>query len=92
MKRLAAICMIFVLLTGCAAEQSPEPQKFQYQFFDTFDTIIQIVGYANTRQEFDAYAQMAHKRFQELHNLFDKFDDHGLENGIAGFLLLVFGG
>ncbi|MBP0962918.1 MAG: FAD:protein FMN transferase [Oscillospiraceae bacterium] len=83
MKRLTAFYLIFVLLVGCFSGCGAQMQKFQYQFFDTFDTIVQIVGYTSTQQEFDAFAQMAHKRFAELHNLFDKFDDHGQNDGIA---------
>ncbi len=74
-----ALCMLPAMLCGCR----PTSQKFQYQFFDTFDTIIQIVGYAQSQQQFDAYAQQAHQRFRQLNDLFDKFDDHGLDCGIA---------
>lgn len=83
MKRLAAICIVLILLVGILSGCGPKQQKFQYQFFDTFDTVIQIVGYAKNQQEFDRYAQQAHQQFIELHNLFDKFDDHGLDNGLA---------
>ena len=34
------------LLTACAQPAKPEPQKYQEQFFDLFDTVTQISGYA----------------------------------------------
>ncbi len=83
MKRILSICLALLLVVLSFTSCSPKQQKFQYQFFDTFDTLIQIVGYAKTQQEFDAYAQQAHARFRQLNDLFDKFDDHGLTNGVA---------
>ncbi|MBR5559708.1 MAG: FAD:protein FMN transferase [Oscillospiraceae bacterium] len=82
MKRILSFCLA-VLMCGCLFGCAPKQQKFQYQFFDTFDTIIRVVGFAKTQEEFDGYAQYAHDRFRRLNNLFDKFEDHGLTNGIA---------
>ena len=82
MKRILSFCLAILLvvsLGGCA----PKQQKFHYQFFDTFDTIIQVVGYAKTQQEFNTYTEFVHERFRQLNDLFDKFEDHGLDNGIA---------
>ena len=84
MKRFISFCMAVLMLvgiTGCSA--APKTEKFQYQFFDTFDTLIQIVGYADSQEEFDVWARQAHERFRQLNDLFDRFDDHGREDGIA---------
>jgi len=85
MKRFVAICLavLLPLLSMTSCQQQKTLTKYQYQFFDTFDTLIQIVGYTETEEQFNTYAQQAHQRFIELNNLFDKFDDHGLTNGLA---------
>lgn len=83
MKRICSLCLAacvaLALFSGCGAKS----QKFQYQFFDTFDTLIQVVGYAQSQEEFDAYAQLAHEEFRRFNELYDKFDDHGRADGIA---------
>ncbi len=85
MKRIISISLAIFLailpLNGCS--NAPKYSKFQFQFFDTFDTLIQIVGYATTAEEFEVYTAQAHDRFLELHALFDRFDDHGQNGGIA---------
>ncbi len=85
MKRIISFCMAIFLailpLSGCS--QNPKHTKFQMQFFDTFDTLIQIVGFAATQEEFEVYSEQAHERFIELHALFDRFEDYGENGGIA---------
>lgn len=89
MKRLAAFCLAIALsllpLGGCQGE--PTQKRYEYQFFDTFDTLVQIVGYTHTPEEFEDYAQLAHNRFVELHNMYDKFESHPGVNGIAAINL-----
>ena len=45
--------------------------KYSGSFFDTFDTLVQLVAYTETEEEFDYYMAMAHERFLELHQLYD---------------------
>lgn len=83
MKRFLSFWLAMALLflsTGCAAKKT---EKYQYQFFDTFDTLIRLVGYAQTEEEFNLRAEQAHERFAELNDLFDRFDSHGRQDGIA---------
>ena len=95
MKRLIALllgfCCIFSLLfSGCegqeaAGSSSAVPAevytKYQAQFFNSFDTIIQIIGYTETEEEFQGYAAMAEEEFLRLNNLFDRFHEYeGINN------------
>ncbi len=80
---LAAV-FTFTMLTGCQKEEPPteqEYEKYTYTFFDTFDTVTQVVGYAKTEEEFNGYAEHIHERMQKLHKLYDKYNDYeGINN------------
>lgn len=55
--------------------------KYSYEFMGTFDTMIQIIGYAPSKDVFMEMAQKGQERFEELHRLFDIYHDYpGLNN------------
>ena len=56
--------------------------RYSTQFYDTFDTIIQVIGYAKTQEEFEGYAGTIHQRFQELSQLYDRFYEYSGVNNI----------
>lgn len=70
-----------LLLVGCntaknqqsPAASQPEAKKFSTQFFGTFDTVIQVVGYAPDQAAFQGHAQAIQERFGELSRLYDRF-------------------
>lgn len=66
-----------LFLNGC----QPKYTKYSESFFDTFDTMTQVVGYTETEEEFKGYIQKIHQRFEELHILYDKYNDYdGINN------------
>ena len=86
MKRLTALMAAAVLLllifTGCQKKvPESEYKKYNDTFFETFDTITQVVGYTKSEQEFKTYFDKIHARFEELHKLYDKYNDYeGINN------------
>jgi len=55
--------------------------KYTDSFFDTFDTVVTVVAYTKSEQEFRAYFDKIHARFQELHRLFDIYNNYeGINN------------
>jgi len=55
--------------------------KYSYEFLGAFDTVIQFVGYAKSEQEFETMVKAGQKRFEELHKLFDIYNDYeGINN------------
>lgn len=69
---------IFTALTACIDKK---PKQYGYEFFDTFDTIVQVIGYSESEKEFSEYAKYTHDRFSELHKLFDIYNDYkGVNN------------
>jgi len=83
MKKIISIILIGILtmsiLTGC--EKSPAYGKYTDSFFDTFDTITQIVGYTQTEEEFQGYVDKIHNRMLDLHKIYDKYNNYeGINN------------
>lgn len=73
---LALLFIIFKM-----KEPESEYKKYNDTFFDTFDTITQVVGYARSEEEFKAYFERIRTRFEELHKLYDKYNDYkGINN------------
>lgn len=83
MKKIIPIIVIGILigsiLVGC--EKAPVYNKYSDSFFDTFDTITQIVGYTQTEEEFKANVDKIHIRMLDLHKLYDKYNTYdGINN------------
>jgi thiamine biosynthesis lipoprotein len=80
LKYILSIIIIASQLASCGASDAPY-EKYSYEFFGTFDTIIQISGYTQSQREFDKYSSYAYKRFNELHKLYDNYETYdGINN------------
>lgn len=83
-KQIALILMFILLLSGCSSESRSaysEYEKYSDTFFDSFDTIIQVVAYTKSEEEFNQYFEQIRNRFQELHRQYDIYNSYeGLNN------------
>lgn len=82
MKKRFLYVLIFALslsfLSGCS--QNPY-KRYEASFFDTFDTLTQVIVYAESEEEFEKSMEQIHGRFLELHKLFDKYKNYeGINN------------
>ena len=69
---LAALLVpVIMLLPGTRATAE---KRFSNHFFDTFDTVVTLIGYAPDQQTFDAAFQLVQDRFTYLHRVFDKYN------------------
>lgn len=76
---LLILCLLLLLPAGCSS--GSQYKKYSYEFLDTFDTVIQVMGYCKNQGEFDAWAKKAQARFVELNRLYDMYDDYdGVSN------------
>lgn len=56
-------------------------KKYSYFFLGTFDTMIEISGYTKSQEEFENMAIKVQNRFEELHKLFDIYNEYdGINN------------
>ena len=95
MKR-TALCLsallLLCLLGGCgpsapvqAAAPSAQPasslERHSVVFMDTFDTVISLIGFAESEEAFNRQAAVAHQLFVDLHKRFDcynSYEDEGI--------------
>lgn len=83
MKRKTSFILMTLILvlsiSGCSDQVVYN--KYSNSFFDSFDTITQVIGYTKTQEEFDQYSLEIHDRFLELHKLYDKYNNYdGINN------------
>ena len=80
----AAVLASVLLLTGCLAGSDPQPEwsRYRISYTDTFDTIVQIVGYTRTGDEFDQYAEEAHELLLYYNQLFDRYNSYDGVNNV----------
>ena len=79
---ITAILIMLLILPGCNNTAENEYGKYSDSFFDTFNTMIQVVGYTKSQQEFDLYLERIHLRYQELHKLYNIYNNYEGVNNI----------
>jgi len=82
---LALLLSVLLIITaGCTfggETGSGGYNKYSYEFTGAFDTVIQFMGYAESEEQFEAFAKKGQARFEELHKLFDVYHDYeGISN------------
>lgn len=78
---LTALVLAASLLSGCGGAQTGYT-KYRGDFFDTFDTVITVMAYARSEEEFNDILDTAHENFLELHKLFDIYHDYEGQSNI----------
>ncbi len=80
MRRLLPLVLaLALLLCGCGGPTGPE--KYQRTYWEAFDTVTTITGFADSQEEFDAVAQQVFDELYGYHQLFDIYNDYaGLNN------------
>lgn len=75
MKRIAAILLIIAaLITGAGCTQGDA--KYQYVFFDVFDTVTELTIYAKDEAAAADAARAAHERLIYLNRLYDIYNEY----------------
>lgn len=82
-KKVISVLLLtmILLVTGCNSRPKIKYNKYTGSILDVFDTVTVVIGYTETQEEFDAYFNMIHDRFQMLHKLYDKYNNYdGINN------------
>lgn len=78
---LLVIFMLSINLIGCNTIKKNEYIKYNDSFFDTFNTMVQVVAYTKNEEAFKLYFEKIHLRFLQLHKLYDIYNDYdGINN------------
>lgn len=84
------IAALFLLIASCkpinsvdspVSEDSVKQEKFSYAFFGSFDTVMQIIGFAPDEETFNKNTEHIENRMLELHKLYDIYNSYeGINN------------
>lgn len=81
-KRLTAVIMLLTLLLsmgGCA--KTTGTKKYSSSFFDCFDTVTTVYGYAENQEKFNEFVALVHEKFLYYHQQFDGYTEYdGINN------------
>jgi FAD:protein FMN transferase len=83
MKRNVLLVLVTVLLiwSGCTGNGGKQYNRYSASILDSFDTLVRVVAYTEDEEQFDAYFSFIHQRLQELHRLYDIYNDYeGINN------------
>lgn len=77
MKRLLWLVGALLVLSGCGIGM----QRYEATYWDVFDTVTTVSGYAAVQAEFDAAAREIHDALLEYHRLYNIYESYdGLRN------------
>ena len=84
MKKIITLIIMLSLvgsISACASEPSSPYTRYTDSIFGTFNTLITVIGYAESQSEFDMYFEQMQSRYQELHKLYDIYNNYeGINN------------
>lgn len=82
MKRIVALFVCMMLLTGCAAPAvQTKATVYEATFLELFDTVTVVKGPAESKEVFDETARFVHDELERYHQLFDVYNSYeGLNN------------
>lgn len=81
--RVGILLLTAILLAGIAIMQSQnkEQKRYETSFFDSFDTMTVITGYAKSEEDFEIQAKKLQEKLREYHELFDIYHTYeGINN------------
>ncbi len=79
-KRLTPLLVVLMILSGCQKEVTKD--KFKNEFFDYFDTVTTVIGYADSQEEFDKYFNEIEGEYKIYHELYDIYNNYDGVNNI----------
>lgn len=84
-KKLVCLFMVLLLTAGCAKPKDTSSEvtveKYQTEFFDTFDTHTTVTCYVESQEEFDHISGIIHDEMLRMHQLFDIYNSYeGINN------------
>lgn len=86
MKRLTLIlllmCVIWTDISGIAFADGPVLQKYSDSFYDAFDTVTELIGFAENEAAFQSVFQETKQLLQHYHQIFDIYHAYDQLNNL----------
>ena len=79
MKRrlTCAVLALCLLLSGCAATGTTSPQRYSVTWWDVFDTVTVISGYADSEADWNTQMTALHADLLRYNQLYDIYNHYG---------------
>ena len=88
-KIIRAVSLVLAAaLSVCMLSSCTPGEKRLYRFtdvyYDAFDTVISVIAYCESQQEFAALSERVHSEFMKFHRLFDVYNEYeGIVNAAS---------
>lgn len=87
MKKLAAALLLAVLAFALVLPSQAEMNRYSSVFMDTFDTVISLIGYAESQEEYNKWSNAVHDQYVYMHKLFDTYNSYEDEGIVSVYTL-----
>ena len=87
MKKLSALLLFFALALALVCPGHADMNKYSSVFMDTFDTVITLIGFADSQQTYDAWSNAVHQQYIYMHKLFDTYHSYESEGIVSVYTL-----
>lgn len=80
-KRIILIISVILLINTTTACDTNKSIRYEAEFLNLFDTATMIVGYTESKDEFESYTQLIYDELKIFHELYDIYNDYdGINN------------
>lgn len=78
MKKLASMMALILLLalSACGGADTPELKRYQAEFIGLFDTLTQVIGYAESQTVFEGQIRDLKEDLESYHRLYDIYQSY----------------
>lgn len=75
---LSVLLVAIILISSCGTKQ---PEQYRVTYIDVFDTVTQIIGYADSEEEFKEQADILKSKLEYYHQLYTIYSSYeGINN------------
>lgn len=72
----AILVLIVLIITACSGDSGKQYNRYSASILDSFDTLVRVIAYTEDEEQFDIYFSFIQLRLQELHRLYDIYNDY----------------
>ena len=87
MKKFAAALLLGALMLALILPGHAEMSRYNSVFMDTFDTVITMIGFANSQETYDFWSNAVHGQYIKMHKLFDTYHSYEDEGIVSVYTL-----
>lgn len=91
-KILLVLTVLMFVMTGCQSKTTAKKDDslaHKVEFYDTFDTVIDITIYSKDKELAEGNLAYAKNRFEQLHQLFDRYHNYDVDGKLLNNIKVV---